>query len=579
MARRYHASTVPFQTIAASTAYAALLVMLTLMPLCTERAWLPLPGAYAVRQVRFVDYLGRKKREQGGPLGHGESAVNSDSEVDCCSDVVETRIEQRLDHFSEHGGGGSTGSFHQRYFYTRRFVAAAAANANTRTYAFVCMGGEGPALTKRVLVDSVHCTGDMIELAKRLHQDQGADVYLFALEHRYYGESYPDFFNRKGGSQSPVLNKNLVYLSSRQALADFAHFMTTVRSSLLAGAKNTKVVTFGGSYPGMLAAWARYKFPHIVHAAVSNSAPVQAELDFFQYNEHVWFDLGLATVGGEASCQNTISEGHKQIATALLDEEHDDAESRRVAEMFNLCDGGAAALRDSKNASAFLGDGVIYIPAQANDPACHGELCNIRNICSFVNDQRSSQDGNQTEPIEILAEIARQQNNGTCVEVNWEGTIRYISSAEAQVEGTRSWLWQTCTEFGFYQTCEKTSLCPYGKGFHPLGLDFEICERCFGVDRNDVRDNVQDSLDYYGGWGIESSRIMFVNGEVDPWAMLGVTVEHAGANKPTLWVKGASHHFWTHPVKDTDGYEIVAARDAIYRQVMIWLDEGLTALI
>ena len=37
------------------------------------------------------------------------------------------------------------------------------------------------------------------------------------------------------------------------------------------------------------------------------------------------------------------------------------------------------------------------------------------------------------------------------------------------------------------------------KGLHPLGLDFEICERCFGVDRNDVRDNVQDSLDYYGG--------------------------------------------------------------------------------
>eukprot|EP00957_Ditylum_brightwellii_P005997 454247-Ditylum_brightwellii.AAC.1 len=55
--------------------------------------------------------------------------------------------------------------------------------------------------------------------------------------------------------------------------------------------ESTKWVTFGGSYPGNLAAWARLKFPHLVYAGVSNSAPVQAKVDFYEYNEVVASDL------------------------------------------------------------------------------------------------------------------------------------------------------------------------------------------------------------------------------------------------------------------------------------------------
>lgn len=71
---------------------------------------------------------------------------------------------------------------------------------------------------------------------------------------------------------------NLRFLSSRQALADLAHFRTVTAATR--GLTNSKWVAFGGSYPGSLAAWFRLKYPHLVHASVATSAPVHATVNF-----------------------------------------------------------------------------------------------------------------------------------------------------------------------------------------------------------------------------------------------------------------------------------------------------------
>lgn len=77
---------------------------------------------------------------------------------------------------------------------------------------------------------------------------------------------------------SDLSTDNLRFLSSRQALADLAHFRTTIAEAR--GLTNAKWVAFGGSYPGSLAAWFRLKYPHMVHAAVASSAPVRATVNF-----------------------------------------------------------------------------------------------------------------------------------------------------------------------------------------------------------------------------------------------------------------------------------------------------------
>jgi lysosomal Pro-X carboxypeptidase len=100
---------------------------------------------------------------------------------------------------------------------------------------------------------------------------------------RYYGLTQP-FGPQSDDDPTP---SNLVYLSHEQALADYAVLLTYIRQDAVsrlvakspqcAGAldpEDIPVISFGGSYGGMLTAWFRMKYPNIVDGAISASAPI-----------------------------------------------------------------------------------------------------------------------------------------------------------------------------------------------------------------------------------------------------------------------------------------------------------------
>ncbi|KAJ7571673.1 hypothetical protein O6H91_01G171700 [Diphasiastrum complanatum] len=105
-------------------------------------------------------------------------------------------------------------------------------------------------------------SGFLLEIARRF----GA-LLIFA-EHRYCGESMP-FGNERRAYKNA---KSLSYLTTEQALADFATLITDFKKNL--SAKASPVTAFGGSYGGMLAAWFRLKYPHIVIGTLAASAPI-----------------------------------------------------------------------------------------------------------------------------------------------------------------------------------------------------------------------------------------------------------------------------------------------------------------
>lgn len=69
-------------------------------------------------------------------------------------------------------------------------------------------------------------------------------------------------------------------LTSEQALSDLAYFIQTVNVNKMYGVSNNPWITVGGSYPGALSAWFRYKYPHLTIGAIASSAVVQAIEDF-----------------------------------------------------------------------------------------------------------------------------------------------------------------------------------------------------------------------------------------------------------------------------------------------------------
>ena len=81
---------------------------------------------------------------------------------------------------------------------------------------------------------------------------------LVFAEHRYYGESMPY------GEDSLGPNPNKTgYLTSEQSLADHSNLITYLKKTIK-GAEHSPVIAFGGSYCGMLSAWIRVKYPHLV---------------------------------------------------------------------------------------------------------------------------------------------------------------------------------------------------------------------------------------------------------------------------------------------------------------------------
>ncbi|EJK51289.1 hypothetical protein THAOC_29548 [Thalassiosira oceanica] len=571
--------------------------------------------------VHVPDLLSRRGEDDGllstsaGPPQGWWGNEDRSPELD---DVTSSTFEQVLDHFSKEDGV----TFGQRYFTSDRYVSEGGTGEDAVN--FLCVGGEGPSLDASVLVNSVHCTGDMVELAKLLHEEHGWDVRMYALEHRYYGESIPSPKKGEGGLRSPKEggdgpdggdkkgDADFAHLSSRQAVLDIVNFVTSTDP-------HNRWVAFGGSYPGMLSAWSHLLHPSKIYAAVSSSSPLQVTLDFGRYNDRVASDLADADVGGSGECLAVVEGGHAQVAAALeadgkKSDPGSDPKSKspgkkggevgldKVAEMFDVC-GGADTLRVERNRQIFAGWGLLRIPAQGNDPSCDGKVCNIEKLCGEILHLKKTngKDGKERSDMEVLSEVRRMQSDDEaggwmerqCQNVGWDDFVSYYSTPTRWNANDRSWQYQTCNEFGFYQTCEVDSSCPYAKGYHGIDMDLELCQRLFGIDPDEVRRRVDGTLTYYGGRSLMPSvgpsdgaaspnlvedgdgrrRLLFVTGDVDPWSELAMST--GDSDHPVISVEGASHHYWTHEVKDTDGPNIAGARRRIHETVSGWL--GVTS--
>ncbi|XP_076137972.1 thymus-specific serine protease [Alosa pseudoharengus] len=441
-------------------------------------------------------------------------------------------IYQELDHFDSN----RKDKFPQRFFVNEKYWE----EPNGPVFLFI--GGEAAISEVDVLA------GHHVDMA----EEHGA--LIVALEHRFYGESM-----NPGGLDT----EDLADLSSQQALADLVTFHHYISERYHLSDKNTWI-SFGGSYGGSLSAWLRGKFPHLVYGAVASSAPVEAKLDFSTYNKVVGLSLMDESVGGSAKCVGDVWEAFAAVEAALMG-----GNETQVGKDFSCCD-TPSSLDDQIELLSSLGD-LIATTVELND--IEGGM-SIEELCTLMTNQ-SEQYEEETEAYDRLVnlmDIYRDVEDLPCLLSSHEDILDELRNTTKSMDGSseRQWYYQMCTEFGFFQTCED-AYCPFSRML-TLRSATELCTEVFDIPQDRLPGHVAFTNLYYGGKDPENGRVLYVNGEIDPWHELSVTSNGTWKNRGrAIFIKGASHCADMQEEDKSDSASLREAREGIESHVAMWL--------
>ncbi|XP_046968995.1 putative serine protease K12H4.7 [Vanessa cardui] len=408
------------------------------------------------------------------------------SQITSISEDIKTRwIEQKFDHFDTN---------EKRKWKMRYFEGLSLWKSGGPVYLF--LGGESEASSSWL------STGVMYDLAK---ETNGA---MYVSEHRFYGDSKP-----LNGTDA----NSFKYLSSRQALADNAHLLKTIKS--LPNFNNSKVVVIGGSYSGNLAAWMRLMYPDLVDAAIASSGPVLAKTDFYEYLEKV--NDNYEQYGGPGcldNIKNIFSRYEKLLQSSAGIEQ-----LKKEENICNECD-----MTVSENQQVFFSYKVGHFMEYSQ----YGTTNKIENHCKSLNlssELRRSQNGSKSFFWSERAE---------CNNYDFNAMIKEYNSEEN--DWILAWIYQTCTEFGYFQTTSSKSQ-PFTDN---IRVDFytKMCTALFGseFDKKRVDAGVEKTNEMYGGLKPNVTNVVFSNGDIDPWSTLGV-LEDLSYKAPAVVIPRASH--------------------------------------
>ena len=437
--------------------------------------------------------------------------------------IDEAWIEQPLDHFNPRDNR----TWSMRYYEN-------AALFKEDGPIVIMLGGEWEIATGFLK------TGLMYDVASK------HNAMMYYTEHRYYGKSKPT-----GNTASASLQ----YLSVDQALADIAYFIETKKKE--ERFENSTVIVFGGSYSGNMAAWARLKYPHLIQGALASSAPVFAKADFHEYYEVVTESLRRHS----QQCVDDIKAAFDEVEELLAAKQG----PQKLKNYFNLCD--VPDVDFPNDLGYFMNTLAEYFAGTVQtDNVVNGQ----RKIAACCGNMTAPYLGS---PLQRLAHLVSEK--GKCLENNYNKFVkRYTDEAwNENSDITRQWFYQTCTEYGYYQTTNSTKSI-FGTLF-PLSFFTNLCVDLYGqyYDSDFLGTRVRRTNIMYGGLRPELRKVIFTNGDVDPWHALSV-LEDLNEASPAILIKGSSHCRDLYDDKPTDVRDLVQARAKVRETIGSWINSS-----
>lgn len=365
-------------------------------------------------------------------------------------------------------------------------------------------------------------------------------------EHRYYGESLPYGSRDEAYKNATTLS----YLTSEQALADFAVLLTDLKRNLSAQA--CPVVLFGGSYGGMLAAWMRLKYPHITIGALASSAPV------LQFEDIVppvtFYDIVSNDFRRESTnCFNMI----KKSWDALLSVGAKENGLQQLTKIFRLC----RELKNTEDISNWLDSAYSYL-AMVNYPYPSNFLMPlpgypIKEVCRRID---SSPD---------TSSVLERIFEGVSVYYNYTGAVDCFE-LDDDPHGMDGWNYQACTEMVMpMSSSQDMSMFPsydfnYSSYKEECWKDYSVEPRPRWITTEFGGHDIKTSLKMFG------SNIIFSNGLLDPWSGGGV-LKNISETIVALVTEEGAHHIDLRASSNEDPDWLLQQRETEINLIEKWI--------
>lgn len=164
-------------------------------------------------------------------------------------------------------------------------------------------------------------------------------------------------------------------------------------------------------------------------------------------------------------------------------------------------------------------------------------------------------------------------NEQECLDISYKDLVAVTGNSTIPNDD-KSWTWQTCSEFGYFQTTDSPNQ-PFGD-LVPLSFYTQLCQDVFDTTPNSISANINATNINYGGKNIPANgptNIMFINGDVDPWHALGIT-QSISPSLPAILIHGTAHCSNVYATSEDDLPSLVNARKQIEQQIGVWLAQN-----
>ena len=485
--------------------------------------------AYRPRHVPFRDAKKYSRNTIDSPLMH-----TKDREL--IHRCEKRYIDVRLDHFS----WSNLSTFPLRYYICNEYWK----NTKHEGSMFVYLGNEADVTLY------LNHSGLMWESAPE------HNAMLVFIEHRYYGESKPFDVGH--------IRQHMGYLTTEQAMADFAYVIDGLKVEF----GDAPVITFGGSYGGMLCVFFREKYPHLVDGTIAASAPIWAyqglgDVDSYGFAKVVTRDASPKG-GSSKECipharqawkilfdLGKSEEGRARIAKSmrLCSQPNDEIEVQALADWASEA-WDMLAMGNYPYPSGYILDGQGILPAFP-----------VRVACQHLD--------NGGVPLEGDALLSRMAD-AIGVFYNFSQALTCYDpeigpSSNASKETEDFWSYQYCTEH----------FMPFSKdGVHDMFWDqpFNVTEAVEECKNNwGVVPDVRKSVIEWGGRNILThTNIVFSNGLLDPWSATGV-LDPPNTETTVIILSQGAHHTDLMFSNPQDPPELTKCRRIENEMIKLWI--------